>query len=62
MRSASPRVCGEGLLDEDVDAGAEKLLGDSGVVDGGNADGSGVEVAGWRREARRRLGRRGCCR
>ena len=34
---------GEGLFDEDVEAGVEKLLGDRGVVDGGDADGRGVE-------------------
>ena len=35
---------GEGLLDEEVEAGEKELLGDGGVVDGGDADGSGVEV------------------
>ena len=34
---------GKGLLDEYVEAGEEKLLGDGGVMDGGNADGRGVE-------------------
>jgi hypothetical protein len=35
--------CGEGLLDEDVEAGEQELLGDCGVVDGWDADGRGVE-------------------
>ena len=35
---------GEGLLDEEIEAGEKELLGDGGVVDGGDADGSGVEV------------------
>lgn len=40
---------GEGLLDEDVYstvlwAGEEEIFGDGGVVDGGDADGGGVEV------------------
>jgi hypothetical protein len=34
---------GEGLLDEDVEAGKQKLLCDGGVVDGRDADGCGVE-------------------
>ena len=34
---------GEGLLDEDVEVGEKELLGDGGVVDGGDADGCGVE-------------------
>ena len=34
---------GEGLLDEDVDAGEEKLLRDRSVMAGGDADGRGVE-------------------
>ncbi len=34
---------GEGLFDEDVDAGEKKLLSDSGVMAGGDADGRGVE-------------------
>lgn len=33
----------EGLFDEDVDAGAEETFGDGCVVDGGHADGGGVE-------------------
>ncbi len=33
----------EGLFDEDVDAGGEELVGDGCVVDGGHADGDGVE-------------------
>lgn len=35
--------CGEGLFDEDVELGEEKLLGDCGVMDGWDADGCGVE-------------------
>ena len=35
--------CGEGLFDEDVEAGEEKLLGDRCVMAGGDADGRGVE-------------------
>ncbi len=34
---------GEGLFDEDVEAGEEELIGDGGVMDGGDADGRGVE-------------------
>ncbi len=34
---------GEGLLDEEVEAGEEKLLGDVGVVGGGDADRGGIE-------------------
>jgi hypothetical protein len=34
---------GEGLLDEEVEAGEQELLGDGGVVDGGDADGCGVQ-------------------
>ncbi len=34
---------GEGLFDEDVDAGGEQISGDAGVVDGGHADGCGVD-------------------
>ena len=34
---------GEGLLDKEVEAGEEELLGDFGVVGGGDADGCGVE-------------------
>ena len=36
-------VGGEGLFDEEVEAGEKELLGDGGVVDGGDADGCGVE-------------------
>ena len=35
--------CGEGLFDEEVEAGEQELLGDGGVMDGGDADGCGVE-------------------
>ena len=34
---------GEGLFDEDVEAGEKKLLCDRGVMAGGNTDGRGVE-------------------
>ncbi len=34
---------GEGLLDEDVEAGKEKLLSDVGVIAGWDADGDGIE-------------------
>ena len=34
---------GEGLLDEDVEAGEKKLLRDRSVMAGGDADGCGVE-------------------
>ena len=34
---------GEGFFDQDVDAGLEQRLGCGGVVDGGDADGCGVE-------------------
>jgi len=34
---------GEGLLDEDIEAGKKKLFGDGGVMAGGDADGDGVE-------------------
>jgi len=34
---------GEGLFDEDVEAGEKKLLCDGSVMAGGNADGCGVE-------------------
>ena len=35
--------CGEGLFDEEVEVGEQELLGDGGVMDGGDADGCGVE-------------------
>ena len=34
---------GEGLFDEEVEVGEQELLGDRGMVDGGDADGCGVE-------------------
>ena len=34
---------GEGFFDEDIEAGAEELFGDGGMVDGGDADGDRVE-------------------
>jgi hypothetical protein len=35
---------GEGLFDEEVEVGEQELLGDGGVMEGGDADGCGVEV------------------
>ena len=35
--------CGEGFFDEEIEAGEEELLGDRGVMDGGDADGCGAE-------------------
>ena len=37
-------VCSEGLFDEEVEVAEQKLLGDSGVMDGGDADGCCVNV------------------
>jgi len=41
---------GDRLFDEDVDVGGEEFFGDRGVVDGGYADGCGVEIEGPREE------------